>query len=121
MSLNYKLIGRRIKDVRNLRHLTQSELAEMVDLTEPYISRIETGRSCSLDAYVRIADALGVTVDHLLYGNQAHNRMEYQPEFLELLEDCNGYERRIIYELAIATKASLRNNRALLVKIRSRN
>jgi len=120
MSLNFKLIGRRIKDIRNLRHLTQSELAEMVDLTEPYISRIETGRSCSLDAYVRIADALGVTVDHLLYGNQAHNRMEYQPEFLELLEDCNGYERRIIYELAIATKASLRNNRALLVKIRTR-
>ena len=78
MSLDYVLIGRRIHDIRKLLHMTQSELAEAVDLTEPYISRIETGvRSGSLDAYVRIAAALGVTVDHLLYGNQPHDRREY--------------------------------------------
>lgn len=120
MSLDYVLIGRRIHDIRKLLHMTQSELAESVDLTEPYISRIETGvRSGSLDAYVRIAAALGVTVDHILYGNQPHDRMEYQPEFCKLLQDCSSYERRVIYELAVAAKASLRNNRCLLVKSRT--
>ena len=117
MSLDYVLIGRRIHDIRKLLHMTQSELAEAVDLTEPYISRIETGvRSGSLDAYVRIAAALGVTVDHLLYGNQPHDRPEYQPELYKLMQDCSSYERRIIYELAVATKGSLRNNRSLLIR-----
>lgn len=37
MSLDYVLIGRRIHDIRKLLHMTQSELAEAVDLTEPYI------------------------------------------------------------------------------------
>ena len=117
MSLDYVLIGRRIHDIRKLLHMTQSELAEAVDLTEPYISRIETGvRSGSLDAYVRIAAALGVTVDHLLYGNQPHDRLEYQSELYKLMQDCSSYERRIIYELAVATKGSLRNNRSLLIR-----
>lgn len=121
MSLDYFLIGRRIHDIRKLLHMTQSELAEAVDLTEPYISRIETGvRSGSLDAYVRIAAALGVTVDHLLYGNQPHDRLEYQPEFYELMQDCTSYERRIIYELAVSIKNSLRNNQALFFKAPSR-
>lgn len=118
MSLNYVLIGRRIHDIRKLLHMTQSELAEAVDLTEPYISRIETGvRSGSLDAYVRIAAALGVTVDHILYGNQPHDRLEYQSEFYKLMEDCNSYERHIIFELAAATKNSLRKNHGLLTKL----
>ena len=122
MSLDYVLIGRRIHDIRKLLHMTQSELAEAVDLTEPYISRIETGvRSGSLDAYVRIAAALGVTVDHLLYGNQPHDRLEHQPELYKLMQDCSSYERRIIYELAVATKGSLRNNRSLLIRSKPRH
>lgn len=32
MSLDYVLIGRRIHDIRKLLHMTQSELAEAVDL-----------------------------------------------------------------------------------------
>lgn len=121
MSLDFELVGRRIHDIRKLLRMTQSELAEAVDLTEPYISRIETGvRSGSLDAYVRIAEALGVTVDHLLYGNQQHDRSEYQPEIQKLMDDCSSYERRIIYELAIATKTSLRNNQSLFKNTRSR-
>ena len=116
MSLDYVLIGRRIHDIRKLLHMTQSELAEAVDLTEPYISRIETGvRSGSLDAYVRIAAALGVTVDHLLYGNQPHDRLEYQPELYKLMQDCSSYE------LAVATKGSLRNNRSLLIRSKPRH
>ena len=120
MSEQLKALGERIRETRKEKGLTQLELAESVDLTEPYISRIETGvRSGSLDAYVRIAAALGVTVDHILYGNQPHDRMEYQPEFYKLLQDCSSYERRVIYELAVAAKTSLRNNRCLLVKSRS--
>ena len=118
---NTQKFGGFLSRLRKVADMTQSELAESVDLTEPYISRIETGvRSGSLDAYVRIAAALGVTVDHILYGNQPHDRSEYQPEFQKLMDDCSSYERRVIYELAIATKTSLRNNQSLFKKTRSR-
>lgn len=42
MSLNFKLIGRRIKEIRNLKRMSQAELAERVNKSVPYISHIET-------------------------------------------------------------------------------
>ena len=46
-------------------------LAEKAGLSLSYVSMIENGRrKVSLDALIRIANILGVTVDELLNGNQ---------------------------------------------------
>jgi hypothetical protein len=52
-------------------------------------------------------------MDVFLYGNQTNDPAEYRTELLQLLEDCISYEKRIIYEIAFATKMSIRNNRCL--------
>jgi hypothetical protein len=52
-------------------------------------------------------------MDVFLYGNQTNDPAEYRTELLQLLEDCTSYEKRIIYEIAFATKMSIRNNRCL--------
>lgn len=114
MALNTKMIGRRVKESRIQKHMSQETLAELIDLSVTYISHIETAKKqASLESLVRIADALGVTVDNLLNGNQANDPTEYIADLALLFENCSSYEKRIVYEIALATKKSLVENRGL--------
>lgn len=64
MSL-YKL-GEKIRETRLNSCMTQEKLAEMVDISTNFMSLIENGRNMSVETLVKIAGALGVTVDYLL-------------------------------------------------------
>ena len=60
-------IGARIRDARERVHLTQEQLAEIVDISSTHMSVIERGvKTPKLDTFVRIANALGVSADALL-------------------------------------------------------
>lgn len=114
MSLNFKIIGLRVRESRLQKRMSQAVLAELIDMSVSYISHIETSKKqASLESLVRIANVLGLTVDHLLSGNQVNDTAEYRTELVQLLEDCTSYEKRIIYEIAFAAKLSLRNNKWL--------
>lgn len=114
MALNFIIIGRRVKEIRSQSKISQAVLAEWINRSVTYISHIETAKKhASLETLVRIADAFGVTVDQLLNGNQENDSVEYRPELVQLVEDCTSYEKRIIYEIAFAAKASIRNNKCL--------
>lgn len=113
MSLNYDTIGKRIQECRNLKKITQQSLAEMIDKSVPYISHIETGlKHPSLKTVILIAEALEVTVDQLLYGNQSSDSQVYLKEVNQIFEGCDSSnERRFLYEIVIAAKRSLTNYR----------
>lgn len=114
MTLDYKLIGNHIKEVRKGRHISQEYLAELTDLSVTYISQIErAAKHPSLQTLVAVANALSVTADRLLYENQQHNRSEYEAEFIELIGDCSSYERVVIYETIFALKRTLRTKKYL--------
>ncbi len=58
-------IGEKIKSLRQLRSLTQEELAERADLTKGFISQVERDlTSISLDSLIQILDALDVDLVH---------------------------------------------------------
>lgn len=59
-------LGNRIRKTRMNCGITQEKLAEMVDISTNFMSLIENGRNMSVETLVKIADALGVTVDYLL-------------------------------------------------------
>ena len=60
-------IGSRIKAARERAHLTQEQLAEIIDISPTHMSVIERGvKTPKLDTFVRIANALGVSTDALL-------------------------------------------------------
>ena len=60
-------IGTRIKAARERVHLTQEQLAEIIDISPTHMSVIERGvKTPKLDTFVRIANALGVSTDALL-------------------------------------------------------
>ena len=60
-------VGRRIQEVRRSRGITQSELAQMLDLSTKYISNIECGfKTPKLNTFVAIANALHCDANSLL-------------------------------------------------------
>ena len=115
MDVSFNLIGKRISEVRVQQKITQAELAELSQLSVSFICHIENGRKkASLKSLIRISNALGITVDELLNGNQLHNPTEYQTDIDLLMADCNGFEKRFIFEMITAAKAILRSNNWIL-------
>lgn len=113
--LNYSLLGERIGKIRNEKGLSQAELAELTDLSTPYISYIENAKkSVSLTALVDIATALDTTVDTLLGGNLGNRFSAYHDDLAHLLRNCSIYERQILFDIAVSLKSSLRANHCLL-------
>jgi transcriptional regulator with XRE-family HTH domain len=61
-----KLIGLRIKELRELKGLSQKDLAYAADLDRSYIASIENGqRNVSIVNIEKIAIALGVSLHEL--------------------------------------------------------
>ncbi len=57
-------IGHRITELRNLRKLSQRQLAQRCNITQPHLARIEQGKySVGLDTLSSIAEALGAQVE----------------------------------------------------------
>lgn len=57
MHLNYETVGKRIRLLRKQQHLSQMELAEMVDKSPTYISLVENGqKGPSLETLVDVAN-----------------------------------------------------------------
>jgi len=100
-----------VQQLRKARGLSQADLADITEMSVAYISHIETGvKRASLESVVRIANALNVTVDQILNGNQKGNPNEYKSVLVVLIDDCNGYERGFIHDIAEAVKKSLRSH-----------
>lgn len=68
-SFDYVSMGGRIRRLRKERHVTQSQLAELLDISPAFMGHIERGtRVPSVDTLVRIADVLDVTLDVIVRG-----------------------------------------------------
>lgn len=67
--VDYKEVGKRIAKRRKELGLKQRQVNEMAELSDKYLSNIETARSIpSVDVLMRICSALKVTPDYLLLG-----------------------------------------------------
>ena len=111
MEIDYIQMGMRIRTLRKSQGMSQEWLAELANYSPPYISHVERGvKKPSLSALIRIASALKVTVDYLLSGVQPADQGAYLPDVQALLNDCSLVERRIVLEVAVATKGALRGS-----------
>lgn len=111
MSLDYKAIGKHIREVRRRNHLSQAMLSELIDKTPSYISYIESGlKSMSLDTFVLIANALGVSPARLLMEQVTGTERFASEEITLLLSDCSVYEALILLDMVKALKVALREH-----------
>lgn len=108
MKINYSLIGRHIKDIRSAKGLTQAELAEKIDVSPPFVSKIERGvKHPSLETLISIASSLGTTIDVLLLGNQSEDRTIYQSELRDAMRGLNDSEREFVLSVVKTIRTGL--------------
>ena len=111
MEVNFTLIGSRIAEIRRSQNCSQMRLAELTDLSISYISHIETAKKKpSLESIVKIVNALNVTVDEVLCGNQLYDPCIYQTDIDLLLADCSLSERQVLYKMLKASKDIFRDS-----------
>lgn len=80
MSINYKLIGERIKIKRKEARLTQEQLAERLSVTVGYVSQIERGSTKpNLEMLSEICVILNCTLPYLTDG-VITNKKDYLTE-----------------------------------------
>ena len=117
MSINYQLVGKRIKECRNEQHIKQDALAWNAEISASYLSCVESGKNkVSLGAIARIAEALNVSLEFLLFGDKVYVDNPYR-KLHAVFHDCSEMEQKIIMDavlgIAIAIKRSLRLNMVL--------
>ncbi len=67
--MNYKEIGKRIREEREKFGLTREKFAELLELSPNFVGQIERGeKKMSLETLVNISDCLHVPLDYLIRG-----------------------------------------------------
>lgn len=86
MSDILKKLGKRIREERKRKGLTQEKLAEKVELSPVYIGYIETGKQAPyLKTLERIAESLGVEVYELFMFEEGEKRTTRKAAIQELV------------------------------------
>ena len=78
-----KEVGKRIKNLRKQKGMTQDELAAVFKTESSAICKIETGKqTMSIDYLISFADYFGVSVDYLLNGESVVDDEEIHEVFV---------------------------------------
>lgn len=73
--MDQETIGTTIRALREARHLTQAELAQLLHVSAKTISKWETGRGCpDITLWEPAAQALNVSLTELMHRQVVHNR-----------------------------------------------
>ena len=76
--MDYEKLGDNIRNYREMRGFTQEKLAELSNISEKHLSKIERGKiNIKIDTLVNIATALSVSVDKLLSETSAYVKPNY--------------------------------------------
>lgn len=66
-----KDMGKRLSVYRKSLHLTQEQVAEMLDISLKHYSELERGvTGISVDGLISLSDKLGINIDYLLKGSE---------------------------------------------------
>ena len=71
-----QVVGNNLRSYRTARGMTQEELAEKAGISTSFCANIERGKKgVSISILQDLADALGITVNHLVYAGGGDHRL----------------------------------------------
>ena len=95
--IDYKEMGKRIKQKRKELNLTQEKLSEILEISPTYISEIERGTGISsLATITKIANVLNLDLDYLILGISNTN---IDKTFSNLLEKIPKKDQKLFISL----------------------
>lgn len=101
MSLDYNIIGERLKQARINKKLTQEKLAEQLDVSVAFLSRIERGSSyINLKRLNQICSILNVDEGEILNGVSKDSNGYLNKDLSNLIKNCPPEKISLIYNIA---------------------
>ena len=98
MSVDYKLIGTRIKSYRKNKKLTQEKLAEMLSISVGYVSKMERGiEHPNLEMLSNIAEICNCDIANLVSESTISQTEYLDDDFRLLLEGLYPDQKRMLY------------------------
>ena len=98
-----QLFGRRLKELRKQRDLTQEKLAELIDIDPKQISRIENG-GCftTFDTLEKIAKIFNIKIHDLFYIEHKKPKDELIKEMNEAFQTASDKDIELIHKIVMA-------------------
>lgn len=114
---DYSVIGRRIKSARLELNLTQEELADKLNFSIAFMSRIERGNTMlNLKRLIQIAEILKVSPGYLLTGSDVTSKDYLKEDFRVILEKCTPEQQKLIYQISeLISRTRLENRENIKV------
>ena len=98
--INFETIGRKIKEIRLSKGLTQENVADVADVNTSHISNIENFRvKISLTTLVKICNTLDTTVDYILANEYSDSSSALDQEILKELQACDQEKKEKILQI----------------------
>lgn len=111
MQIDYRAIGKRVREQRKAQGISQEKLAEKVNISPPHMSNIENGKTkFSMQVLIDIANVLDTTPDVLLRDHLEHTTKTQGMvlgEIGHVLTDCTPVQMTMIEETVKNTKKLL--------------
>ena len=100
MAIDFNIIGKRLKEARNKKGLTQEQLVEQMGVSIAYLSKIETGKiHINLERLSQICNILDVTEGEILNGVSITSDKYLNKEFSTILKKCSPKQQHLAYKL----------------------
>lgn len=110
--IDYASVGQKVKQIRTKRGVSQEQLAEAVGVGVTHISHLETGSgTVSLKVFLAIVNYLECSADELLCKEIKTARPIVNSWLSELVADCDTTEVKILSDIVVAAKQTLRKNK----------
>ena len=101
MALDYSIIGSRIKQARIAKNLTQEDLANQIDISVAFLSRVERGNShINLKRLNQICNLLEVSEGYVLNRSSSDSENYLEEDFALLLKSVPPKTQKLIYNVA---------------------
>ena len=101
MDVDYNIIGSRIKAARLKKNMTQEELADKLNVSIAFLSRVENGSShINLKRLTQICGILGISEGEILSGVSSNSQGYLFKEFEDILKSVSPQKQRLIYNIA---------------------
>lgn len=98
------LFGKRVRALRKNKGLSQEDLAEKIDISSKYLSRVEMGQHFpSIDTLDRLANALKVDLkDFFEFAHEARSSRELREILSGLLKEADEEKLRLLVKIVRA-------------------
>lgn len=93
-----KKMGHRLSLHRKKLHLTQEQVAEILNISVKHYSELERGLTgISVDMLILLSNKLSINIDYLLKGDET--KMSISKDFLNLIDSFSPEQKLKIYEI----------------------